>query len=216
QHPKNGEVLPSAFIPLVEKTSLMRELTAWVIDHTIAQLSDWKSRGLSLPVSINLSASDFSRPDFADELEEKILDANLDPAQLGVECLETEKILESPAALIGLAMLRLRGFKISLDDFGSGYSNINYLRKIPMDIIKLDRSIVSKVGHDKTSRIIVRNVITLLKQLDYIVLAEGVEDASTVEILKTLGCDEVQGYFFAKPMTPDTFETWYHGRDEVL
>lgn len=216
QHPKNGEVLPTAFIPLVEKTSLMRELTAWVIDQTIAQLSDWQSRGLSLPVSINLAASDFSRPDFADELEEKILDASLDPTQLGVECLETEKILESPAALIGLAMLKLRGFKISLDDFGSGYSNINYLRKIPMDIIKLDRSIVSKVGHDKTSRIIARNVITLLKQLDYTVLAEGVEDASTVDILRTLGCDEVQGYFFAKPMTPDTFETWYHGRDEVL
>lgn len=216
QHPKNGEVLPGVFIPLVEKTSLMRELTAWVIDHTIVQLSAWQSRGLSLPVSINLAASDFSRPDFCDELEQKMLDARLDPALLGVECLETEKMLESPAALIGLDMLKLRGFKISLDDFGSGYSNINYLRQIPMDIIKLDRSIVSKVARDKASRIIVRNVITLLKQLDYIVLAEGVEDARTVDILRRLGCDEVQGYFFAKPMTPDAFETWYHGRDEAL
>ncbi|WP_045857242.1 sensor domain-containing phosphodiesterase [Raoultella terrigena] len=216
QHPKNGEVLPGMFIPLVEKTSLMRELTAWVIDHTIVQLSAWQSRGLSLPVSINLAASDFSRPDFADELEQKMLDARLEPALLGVECLETEKMLESPAALIGLDMLKLRGFKISLDDFGSGYSNINYLRQIPMDIIKLDRSIVSKVARDKASRIIVRNVITLLKQLDYIVLAEGVEDASTVDILRRLGCDEVQGYFLAKPMTPDVFEAWYQGRDEAL
>ena len=113
-------------------------------------------------------------------------------------------------------MLKQRGFKISLDDFGSGYSNINYLRQIPMDIIKLDRSIVSKVAGDNASRVIVRNVITLLKQLDYIVLAEGVEDARTVDILRRLGCDEVQGYFFAKPMTPDAFETWYHGRDEAL
>ena len=184
KHPTNGEVLPGDFIPLVEKTSLMRELTAWVIEQAIAQLSYWQSRGFYLPVSINLSASDFSRPDFADELEQKIMDACLEPAQLGVECLETEKMLESPAALIGLAMLKLRGFKISLDDFGSGYSNINYLRKIPMDIIKLDRSIVSRVAHDKASRIIVSNVITLLKQLDYIVLAEGVEEASTVDILR--------------------------------
>ncbi len=145
-----------------------------------------------------------------------MLDARLDPALLGVECLETEKMLESPAALIGLDMLKQRGFKISLDDFGSGYSNINYLRQIPMDIIKLDRSIVSKVAGDNASRIIVRNVITLLKQLDYIVLAEGVEDARTVDILRRLGCDEVQGYFFAKPMTPDAFESWYHGRDEAL
>ena len=85
-----------------------------------------------------------------------------------------------------------------------------------MDIIKLDRSIVSRVAHDKASRIIVSNVITLLKQLDSIVLAEGVEEASTVDILRTLGCDEVQGYFFAKPMTADAFETWYHGRDGAL
>lgn len=216
QPPKNGEVLPGVFIPLVEKTSLMRELTAWVIDHTIVQLSAWRSRGLTLPVSINLAASDFSRPDFADELEQKMLDARLDPALLGVECLETEKMLESPAALNGLDMLKLRGFKISLDDFGSGYSNINYLRQIPMDIIKIDRSIVSKVAIDKASRIIVHNVITLLKQLDYIVLAEGVEDADTGDILRELGCDEVQGYFYAKPMIPDAFEAWYHDRDETL
>ena len=167
-------------------------------------------------MSINLAASDFSRPDFAEELEQKLRNVSLDPALLGLECLETEKILESPAALNGLDMLKKRGFKISLDDFGSGYSNINYLRQIPMDTIKLDRSIVSKVAHDKASRIVVRNVIILLKQLDYTVLAEGVEEASTVDILRTLGCDEVQGYFFAKPMTPDVFETWYHGRDEAL
>lgn len=216
QHPKKGEVLPGVFIPLLEKTSLMRELTAWVIDHTILQLSAWQSRGLTLPVSINLAASDFSRPDFADELEQKMSDACLDPALLGVECLETEKLLESPAALNGLDMLKLGGFKISLDDFGSGYSNINYLRQIPMDIIKLDRSIVSKVSRDKASRVIVQNVIVLLKELEYIVLAEGVEDARTVDILRRLGCDEVQGYFFAKPMPPDAFEAWYHGRDEAL
>ncbi|MEF3108925.1 EAL domain-containing protein [Raoultella sp. WB_B2P2-3] len=216
QHPKNGEVLPGKFIPLVEKTSLMRELTAWVIDHTIAQLSAWRDRGLSLPVSINLAASDFSRPDFAEELEQKLRDARLDPSLLGVECLETEKMLESPAALNGLDMLKLRGFKISLDDFGSGYSNINYLRQIPMDIIKLDRSIVSKIDRDKASRIIVRNVVRLLKQLDYVVLAEGVEDAKTVEILRGLGCDEVQGYFYARPMMSVAFEAWYHARNEAL
>lgn len=216
QHPKNGEVLPGKFIPLVEKTSLMRELTAWVIDHTIAQLSAWRDRGLSLPVSVNLAASDFSRPDFAEELEQKLRDARLDPSLLGVECLETEKMLESPTALNGLAMLKLRGFKISLDDFGSGYSNINYLRQIPMDIIKLDRSIVSEIARDKPSLIIARNVVMLLKQLDYVVLAEGVEDAQTVEILRGLGCDEVQGYFYAKPMVSVAFEAWYRARNEAL
>ena len=213
KHPEHGEVLPGLFIPLVERTSLMRELTAWVIDHAIAQLSLWRDRGISLPVSVNLAASDFSRPDFADELEQKMRDAGLTPALLGVECLETEKMLESPAALHGLEMLKLRGFKISLDDFGSGYSNINYLRQIPMDIIKLDRSIVSNIASDKASRIIVRNVIRLLKQLDYVVLAEGVEDDQTVDILRGLGCDEVQGYVYARPLRPKDFEAWCHAKN---
>ncbi len=97
----------------------MRELSG-VIDHAIAQLSQRSARGISLPVSINLAASDFSRTDFSDELEQKMRNAGLTPALLGVECLETEKMLESPAALNGLNMLKLRGFKISLDDFGSG------------------------------------------------------------------------------------------------
>ncbi|MBP1000621.1 EAL domain-containing protein, partial [Serratia fonticola] len=102
KHSEHGEVLPELFIPLVERTSLMRELTEWVIDHAITQLSQWRDRGIPLPVSINLAASDFSRPDFADELEQKIRSAGLAPALLGVECLETEKMLESPAALNGL------------------------------------------------------------------------------------------------------------------
>ncbi|MBV6817421.1 EAL domain-containing protein [Rahnella sp. PD12R] len=214
KHATHGEVLPGLFIPLVERTSLMRELTGWVIDHAIAQLGLWRDQGISLPVSINLAASDFSRPDFADELDHKMRNAGLTPALLGVECLETEKMLESPAALNGLEMLKLRGFKISLDDFGSGYSNINYLRQIPMDIIKLDRSIVSKIASDKASRIIVRNVVRLLKQLDYVVLAEGVEDDQTVDILRGLGCDEVQGYVYARPMRAGDLEVWYHDRNK--
>lgn len=216
KHPINGEVLPRDFIPLVEKTGLMRELTAWVIDHTIEQLSIWRGKDIFIPVSINLAASDFSRPDFAEGLEQKLRDACLDPELLGVECLETEKMLESPAAYNGLDMLKKRGFKISLDDFGSGYSNINYLRKLPLDIIKLDQSIVSKIDRDKASRIIVNNIVKLLKQLDYIVVAEGVEDVKTVEILRDLGCDEAQGYFYASPMIAFAFEAWYHARNEAL
>ena len=113
-------------------------------------------------------------------------------------------------------MLKKRGFKISLDDFGSGYSNINYLRQIPLDIIKLDRSIVRHIVHEKASRIIVHNVIRLLKQLDYVVLAEGVEDLETVEILRSLGCDEVQGYFYARPMVSVDFAAWYRARKADL
>lgn len=216
RHPKMGEILPGLLIPLVEKTGLMRELTDWVIDMSIKQQRLWCDKGLTLPISINLSASDFSRPDFADILAQKMRNARLDPAMLGVECLETEKMLESESALHGLEMLKRRGFKISLDDFGSGHSNINYLRQIPMDIIKLDRSIILNISTDKGSLIIVRNVIKLLKQLDYEVLAEGVEDDLTVDILRSLGCDEVQGYVYSKPLVPDAFESWYYAERQRL
>ncbi len=108
-------------------------------------------------------------------------------------------MLESPAALNGLHMLKKRGFTISLDDFGSGYSNINYLHKIPLDIIKLDRSIVGNIANETSSRIIVQNVIRLLKQLNYISSGRRrKEDATTVQILRDLGCDEVQGVFLCQ------------------
>lgn len=212
KHPVLGEIMPGQFIPLVQKTSLMSELTDWVIDHAILQIRLWCDKNLLVPVSINLAASDFSRPGFADALEEKMLSHTLPASLLSVECLETEKMLESPEALNGLEMLKLRGFRISLDDFGSGYSNINYLRKIPMDTIKLDRSIVGTISTDHGSLVIVRNVIRLLKQLDYEVLAEGVENVETVNILRGLGCDEVQGYFYSKPLNPVVFEHWYRQR----
>lgn len=213
-HPERGEVQPGFFIPLVERTNLMRELTEWVIDHAIDQLVLWKDKSLYLPVSINLAASDFSRPGFADRLKQKMWNAGLTPAMLEIECLETERMLESPAALNGLNMLKKCGFKISLDDFGSGYSNINYLRQIPMDIIKIDRSIVGKIATDKGSRIVVQNIISLLKQLNYVVLAEGVEDEKTVAILLSQGCDEVQGFIYSKPLESQAFEAWYRNRNE--
>lgn len=208
KHPLLGEIMPGQFIPLVQRTSLMSELTDWVIEHAIRQISLWCDKNFQVPVSINLAASDFSRPGFADALEEKMLSHTLSPSLLSVECLETEKMLESPDALEGLEMLKLRGFRISLDDFGSGYSNINVLRKIPMDTIKLDRSIVGTISTDHGSLVIVRNVIRLLKQLDYEVLAEGVENEETVDILRGLGCDEVQGYFYSRPLNPELFEQW--------
>lgn len=208
KHPVEGEIPPGRFIPLAIGTSLMAELTDWVIDSTIRQLQRWAEKGIHLPVSVNVSVSDICRPGFADRQEERLLRCGLTPEYLGIECLETEEIHASPDALHGFDMLKLRGFKISLDDFGSGYSNISYLRRIPIDIIKLDRSLISRLQLDTASDIIVRNVISMLKDLDYVVLAEGVEDKSTFELLRQLGCDEVQGFYCAAPMKAAALEKW--------
>ncbi|MGD8162997.1 sensor domain-containing phosphodiesterase [Pantoea sp. FN0307] len=207
-HPVEGEIPPGRFIPLAAGTSLMAELTDWVLDSAIRQLQRWAQKGIHLPVSVNVSVSDICRPDFADRQEERLLRCGLTPEYLGIECLETEEIHASPNALHGFDMLKLRGFKISLDDFGSGYSNISYLRRIPIDVIKLDRSLISRLQHDTASGIIVRNVISMLKDLDYVVLAEGVEDKETYEQLQSLGCDEVQGFYCSAPMKATALERW--------
>ncbi|MDX5626883.1 MULTISPECIES: sensor domain-containing phosphodiesterase [unclassified Brenneria] len=201
QHPSKGNIPPTTVVALAEKTSLISAITHWVITTALSQLKEWRKAGIGIPISVNVTVRDLSKAGFADRLEEQILASGLTTADLRIECLETEKVLESDIALNELDVLKLRGFKILLDDFGAGYSNINYLRRIPLDIVKLDRSLISLITTDTGSRIIVRNIIVMLKELDYLVLAEGVEDEETALMLKTFGCDEAQGYFFSKPVS---------------
>jgi EAL domain-containing protein (putative c-di-GMP-specific phosphodiesterase class I)/GGDEF domain-containing protein len=208
RHPQLGNISPTTIVTLAEKTSLMPEITQWVIKTVISQLKVWRSVGITIPISINVTVSDFSRPGFADELEHDVLSAGLYPADVRIECLETEKVLESDLALEELDRLKLLGFQILLDDFGAGYSNISYLRRIPIDVIKLDRSLISQITSDTGSRIIARNVIMMLKELHYVVLAEGVEDQETAHMLNEYGCDEAQGYYFSRPIPPDEIPLW--------
>lgn len=207
-HPELGPISPAVIVTLAEKTTLMADITRWVIKTVIAQVKAWKALGITLPVSINVTVSDFSRSGFADELAQHIIDAGLTPADIHIECLETEKVLESDAALRELNRLNALGFTILLDDFGAGYSNISYLRRIPIDMIKLDRSLVSQIATDNDSRIIARNVIMMLKELNYVVLAEGVEDLETARMLEEYGCDEAQGYLFARPLLAADIPAW--------
>jgi EAL domain-containing protein (putative c-di-GMP-specific phosphodiesterase class I) len=141
-----------------------------------------------------------------------MLEARLSNNLLGIECLETERIIENAQALSGLHRLYEKGFTISLDDFGTGYSNISYLRRMPLDIIKLDRSLISGVLEDTSSLIIARSIIRMLKELNYTVLAEGVEDAEVAILLRDFGCDQAQGYFFSKPLSDPELDIWLQRR----
>lgn len=208
KHAVRGELLPNSFIPLAEQTSLLSALTEWVIAEAIAQLVRWKQTRFLLPVTVNISEQDFSRQGFADALVKQMAEAGIEPRYLGIECLETEKIIENPQAIRGLESLKAKGFSISLDDFGTGYSNINYLSKVPLDVIKLDRSLVSQIATDTASRIIAKSIVSMLKALNYIVIAEGVEDAQTLRKLKEYGCDQAQGYFYSRPLKPLELEAW--------
>lgn len=209
-HPERGELFPSEFIPLAGKTNLISDLTNWVIDHTIEQLARWDREYDLIPVSINVSERDFAQPDFADRLVAKLAAAKLPNSILGIECLENELITKTNVAISGLEALKSHGFVISLDDFGTGYSNISYLQDIPLDVIKIDRSLISRMGEDDASKIIVRCIIQMLKELNYTVLAEGVETEATLTLLKTYGCDQIQGYFFSKPLPASDIEHWLY------
>ncbi|MEC5341533.1 sensor domain-containing phosphodiesterase [Brenneria populi] len=213
EHPLKGNISPTTIVALAEKTSLMFAITNWVISKALEQLKAWRKIGIGIPISVNVTVSDLSRHGFADRLEEQVLASALLTTDLRIECLETEKVLESEIALNELNILKLRGFKILLDDFGAGYSNINYLRRIPLDIVKLDRSLISLIATDTGSRIIVRNIIVMLKELDYTVLAEGVEDEETALMLKEFGCDEAQGYFFSKPVSPRQIQDMFFANE---
>ncbi|TPG64911.1 sensor domain-containing diguanylate cyclase [Ewingella americana] len=208
RHPDRGELSPCHFLPLAEQTNLMAALTDWVVDDAIRQMKIWTGTPFALPVSINVSASDVSRKGFAESLERKMREANLAAKMLGIECLETEEITEDTDALSGLNRLKQFGFVISLDDFGAGYSNINYLRRMPLDTIKLDRALITALLTDMDSQIIVNSTIQMLKNLKYTVVAEGVENAETVAILQDYGCDQVQGFFYSRPLEPAALEKW--------
>ena len=207
-HPEKGNIPPSIIVALAERTTLMISLTQWVIRRALQQQQIWRAQGIVLPVSLNITVSDFSREGFARQLADMVTFSGLTPDDIRIECLETEKVLESQTALLELDNLKSLGFKILLDDFGAGYSNISYLRRIPIDIIKLDRSLINQITTDAASQIIARNIITMLKELDYEVLAEGVEDKETAIVLRQFGCDEAQGYYFARPMTAEKMIEW--------
>jgi len=207
-HPERGELFPADFVPLAVKTNLISVLTDWVIDRVIVQLKTWKQEYQLIPVSVNVSERDFSRPGFAADLASKMQAADLPTSFMGVECLENELITESHVAINGLEALRTEGFVISLDDFGTGYSNISYLQEIPLDVIKVDMSLINRMDNDQASRVIVRSIIQMLKELNYTVLAEGVETEATLSLLKQYGCDQIQGYFFSKPLPASEIEHW--------
>ncbi|MBN7124782.1 sensor domain-containing phosphodiesterase [Erwinia billingiae] len=200
RHPIRGTLPPDAFLPAAARTRLHAELADWVIRSVTAQLVRWQEAGCAVPVSVNLSESDFSRRDFAARLYDSLIQAGLTPGMLEIECLETEKIVEKEGAVAALSALRALGFRIALDDFGAGYSNVSYLHRMPLDVIKLDRVLVRDIITDGRSHIIATNIIRMLKELHYTVVAEGIEDRATAEALAAAGCDQAQGYYFSRPL----------------
>ena len=202
RHPTRGLITPDRFISLAEQTGLIVSIGRWVLREACQQLSRWQSQmpqTAPRTVSVNLSARQLHDPDLVNDVMAAIAESGLKPWQLTLELTESMMIDEFERASRVLEQLRESRVQIAIDDFGTGFSSLSYLRRLPVDIIKIDRSFVAEMRNSTTAEALVRMVIDLAKVLDLRTVAEGIEDEAQAEQLSTLLCDEGQGYFFARP-----------------
>jgi EAL domain-containing protein (putative c-di-GMP-specific phosphodiesterase class I)/GGDEF domain-containing protein len=203
-HAQLGPVSPAEFIPLIEKTALIGPLSHWVIRTAIRQMSTWHAQGTLIKVAINLSAYNFEEPDIVERLGATCKEFNVDPRYVEIEC--TEGIwMEGAGILDALHGIRALGMSLALDDFGTGYSNFAYLQKVPATVVKVDQSLIRNVDANPRDQRIVRSLIALARELDYQVVAEGVETEQSLGLIRAWGCDIAQGYHFAKPLNATAF-----------
>jgi len=200
QHAARGTISPLEFIPFAESSAVIDQLTHWVMGAACAQLAAWNAAGAQLDIAINVSARSLHEPRLADLLETQCRAAGIAPARVTLELTETAAMQDAVQMMDVLTRLRLKGFKLAIDDFGTGYSSLVQLHRLPFSEIKIDRTFVADCTGSDESRSIVRVVIDLAHALGMRSVAEGVESAEALDLLRSLGCDEAQGYFIARPI----------------
>lgn len=208
QHPQDGLIFPDQFIRLAEENGLIDELTHAVVRNAFAQLRHWRSAGIGLRVSINVSMDNLSSVDFAERVSQAAVQAGIAAEDVMLEVTESRLMLDQRAPLEVLTRLHMKRFGLAIDDFGTGHSSLSQLRDIPFDELKIDRSFVRGAWKDATARAIYDASLALGKQLGMAVVAEGVEDQQDWELVKQTSCDLAQGYFIARPMAAESLPSW--------
>ena len=212
-HPRRGMVSPGIFIPIAERSGLIHAIGAWVIDEACKQARIWRDQGLRMRVAINLSVHPLRHPDLPKPIAAALARHQINAELLTCEITESVALEDTEAALRIFSGLAAVGVHISIDDFGSGYSNLAYLRKLPASELKIDRSFVLDLEHSEDARQIAQAVVSLAQALRMKVVAEGVETDAQYQILRRMGYDQVQGFLFAKPMTATALALWAAGSD---
>ena len=201
QHPRRGIVPPDQFIPLLEETGLIVQVGRWVLEEACRQIVEWQAAGLDIPsVSVNLSARQLQSETLLADVASVLHKSGLKPACLDLEITESMLMHNAEAAISTLTALKGMGVTISLDDFGTGYSSLAYLKRFPLDAVKVDRSFVQDIAADSDDASITRAVITMAHHLKLKVVAEGVETPEQLALLISHQCDIIQGYFFSRPL----------------
>jgi diguanylate cyclase (GGDEF)-like protein len=202
-HPERGLLAPASFVPLAEHTALIRPLTLWVLERAAAQCRRWRDAGHDLSVAVNLSAANLADPALPGDVAATLARLRLPPSALKLEITESMVMADPERAGDVLDLLRSMGIGLSIDDFGTGHASLAYLQRLPVAELKIDRGFVAAMTHSAGDEAIVRSTIDMAHHLGLRVVAEGVEDASTLARLRELGCDVAQGFYLGRPVEAD-------------
>jgi diguanylate cyclase len=208
KHPQRGMIGPNIFIPLAERYGLINALGNWLIEDVCRQIRAWRDQGLRMRVALNLSVHQLRQTDLAERIVEALARHHVEPSLLTCEITESAAMDDTRVTLQMIEQLSAAGVHLSIDDFGTGYSSLSYLRQLAAEELKIDRSFICDLETSADARAIVDAVVKLAQALGLKVVAEGVETEQQQEILRRLGCNELQGYLFAKPMSAGALALW--------
>jgi diguanylate cyclase (GGDEF)-like protein len=207
-HPKYGNISPEEFVPMAERSRMMKELSIWVLKQAFQDCALWHKQGLDLKISVNLSAKDLQDPELPDYIAGIAAAKEIQPNWIMLEITESTVMHDPESALGIIERLHGMGYEFSIDDFGTGYSSLSYLKRMPLTELKIDKSFVMDILHNENDAVIVRAIINLAHTLGLQVTAEGVESAQILAVLKEYGCDIAQGYYLNKPLSVAQFNQW--------
>jgi len=201
RHPDYGIVPPDEFIPIAEESGMIVAIGEWVMRTAVAQLGAWRAQGLApVPVAVNLSARQFLQSDVIAMVSGLLDGSGLAPELLELELTESVSMADPERSVVVMRGLGELGVTLSIDDFGTGYSSFSYLHRLPLDKLKIDKSFVQDMAHSAESSAIVQAIVAMAHRLQLAVIAEGVEDADQVAALRRADCDQIQGYYYSRPL----------------
>jgi len=207
-HPKHGFISPDEFIPMAERTRMIKPLTLWVLKEAFKHCAEWRKQGKKLTISVNLSAKDLHDPELPDLISGVAVTTGIEPEWVILEITEGSIMNDPELSLEIIERLNKMGYQLSIDDFGTGYSSLAYLKKMPLTELKIDRSFVQDILNNENDDVIVNATVNLAHNMGFHVTAEGVESEEIMDKLKSYGCDIAQGFYLSKPISVSDFNQW--------